>query len=193
MELESQRFVLREFVDEDLPAFTAYHADPRSSELYGPEEADPRHAAGLIKLFQEWAVEQPRLNYQFAITQRDGALIGCGGIRTKDATAGRGELGLELAPAYWGRFAYATELMRCLVDFGFRDLSLTEIFGSTVSANARVSRLVSAYGAYAVERPAPEWMTARGWRQIEWHINRTQWLALSSNDSYKPAPLPGAA
>jgi RimJ/RimL family protein N-acetyltransferase len=39
------------------------------------------------------------------------------------------ELGIELAPNYWGRYAYAIEVGRALLDFGFRELRLnaTEI------------------------------------------------------------------
>lgn len=177
MRLTTKRFVLRDFVADDLPAFEEYHADPRSSELYGPERDNPQLAAELVQLFMAWAVEEPRLNYQFAVARRDGPLIGCGGLRMRDAGPGSAELGVELAPAYWGRYGYATEIMKCLVDFGFDDLGLTRIFGSTVSANARIARLVSAFGAVSVERSTPAWMVAKGWRQIEWRIDREQWLA----------------
>ena len=193
MRLTTKRFVLRDFLADDLTAFEAYHADPRSSELYGPEQDNPQLAAELVQLFMAWAVEEPRLNYQFAIVRRDGPLIGCGGIRMRGAEAHSAELGVELAPAYWGRYGYATEIMKCLVDFGFDDLELTRIFGSTVSANARIARLVSAFGAVSVERSTPAWMVAKGWRQIEWQIDREQWLAGPSNNSFKPNPLRGSA
>ena len=57
------------------------------------------------------------------------------------ARNGEMELGLELAPAYWGHYAYAIEVGRTLLDFGFRDLQLDTISGSTVSANTRVTKL----------------------------------------------------
>jgi RimJ/RimL family protein N-acetyltransferase len=52
------------------------------------------------------------------------------------------EFGLELAPAYWGRYAYAIEVGRALLDFGFTELDQKAISGSTVSANTRIARLV---------------------------------------------------
>ena len=183
MQLTTKRFLLRDFVADDLPAFEAYHADPRSSELYGPEEDNPELAGDLVRLFMAWSAEEPRLNYQFAIVRRDGALIGCGGLRLRDAGPGRAELGVELAPEYWGRYGYAAEIMKGLVDFGFDDLGLTQIFGSTVSANSKIARLVSAFGAVSVERSTPGWMVAKGWRQIEWQIDRGQWLARPSSNS----------
>ena len=188
MQLTTKRFVLRDFVANDLPAFKAYHADPRSSAWYGPEEDNPGLAEDLVRLFMAWSAEEPRLNYQLAIVRRGGPLIGCGGLRLRDAGPGRAELGVEIAPEYWGRYGYAAEILKGLVDFGFDDLGLTQIFGSTVSANAKIARLVSAFGAVPVERSTPGWMVARGWRQIEWRIDRGQWLARPTNDSFKPNP-----
>jgi RimJ/RimL family protein N-acetyltransferase len=177
VQLITQRFFLRDFADTDTAAFEAYHNDPRSQEFYGPEQADPRHARDLIALFKTWSNAQPRLNYQFAIIgHRDPqVLIGSCGLRCAGAEAGSAELGIELAPEYWGRFAYATEVIRALVDFGFDTLGLHTIFGVTVSANSRLARLISAFGATAVTRPTPDWMSSKGWCQVEWRITRQQW------------------
>ena len=179
MELMTKRFMLRDFCDADRPAFEAYHADPRSHELYGANESDSGHAGQLIQLFKGWATEQPRLNFQLAIVRRNEAqtLIGCCGLRSKDSDPGKAELGIELAPEYWGRFGYAIEVMISLADFGFSNRGLKGIYGSTVSANPKIERLATSFGAAAVERPAPTWMMAKGWRQIEWRISRSQWEA----------------
>lgn len=177
MELLTQRFLLRDFVPQDAPAFEAYHADSRSIELYGPEQSEPGHAKELLDLFRTWAIERPRLNYQLAIVRRAGTqtLIGCCGLRSAGSETGRAELGIELAPEYWGRYKYAIEVMRALVEVGFGELGLQEIYGGTVSANYRIARLVKSFGATAVIRPTPEWMAAKGWSQIEWQVTREQW------------------
>jgi [ribosomal protein S5]-alanine N-acetyltransferase len=159
MHLTTNRFVLRDFVDDDFSLFAAYRADPRPNELHGPEESDPAHAARLIQLFKTWAAERPRQNFQLATTLLDGSLIGCCGLRMKDAG----------------------------------DLALTQIFGSTISVNARVSRLAGAFGATCLERPTPDWMAEKGWRRIEWRINRDEWLARSHDNSSRPKPLRGTA
>lgn len=193
MQLTTNRFLLREFVDADLPAFAAYHADPRSAELYGPDDTSPDLAAELIGLFKTWASQIPRLNYQFAVIRRGGALVGCCGLRGAGAGPGRAELGVELAPEYWGRYGYALEIMKRLADFGFIDLELSEIYGTTVSANAKVARLATSFGAVSVERPRPEWMVARGWRQIEWQMSRELWQVGSFNNSFRSNRLRGLA
>ena len=90
-------------------------------------------------------------------------LIGCCGLRCANAEAGTAELGIELAPEYWGRYAYALEVMQALAVFGFNSLELHTIYGGTVGANSRIARLVEAFGATAVTRPAPDWMSNKGW------------------------------
>ena len=177
MEIVTKRFLLRDFIEDDAPAFEAYHADPRSLEFYGADEAKPGHAQELLEIFKNWAGEHPRRNYQLAILQRKEPhiLVGCCGLRSADPEARKAELGIELAPNYWGRYGYAIEVMRALVEFGFGSLGLKEIYGGTVSANARIARLVGAFGAVAIARPTPAWMAARGWSRIEWQITRAQW------------------
>lgn len=177
MEISTKRFLLRDFVPEDTPAFEAYHADPHSHEFYGDEQAEPTHATDLLELFSKWAAERPRLNYQLAMVLRNEAqtLIGCCGLRSADSEPGRAELGIEMAPTYWGRYGYAIEAMRALIEFGFVTLGLREIYGGTVDANFRIARLVQSFGASAMIRPTPEWMSAKGWSKIEWQVTREQW------------------
>jgi [ribosomal protein S5]-alanine N-acetyltransferase len=178
MEIITRRFRLRDFSEGDQAAFLAYHADPRSLALYGPEEADCSQLRGLFQTFRMWASERPRQNYQLAIIQRQEpqALVGCCGLRRASCDAGRAAFGIELAPTYWGRYGYAIEVARALLGFGFGDPGLQEIRGVTVSANARVARLVRWFGAVAIAtRPGPAWMHTRGWNQTEWQITREQW------------------
>jgi RimJ/RimL family protein N-acetyltransferase len=177
MQILTNRFLLRDFEPEDAPAFEAYHADPRSREFYEDDGAEPVHPRELLELFSTWAVERPRLNYQLAIVLRDGTrtLMGCCGLRSADSEPSQAELGVELAPAFWGRYGYAVEVMLALVEFGFANLNLREIYGITVSANSRIARLAETFGATAVLRPTPAWMSARGWSQIEWRATKEQW------------------
>lgn len=176
MEIVTTRFVLRDFAEPDRPAFLAYQADPRARAFYGPDA--PEHAGPLFETFRSWASEQPRLNYQLAIVQQSApdALVGCCGLRRAGAELGEAELGLELAPAYWGRYGYAIEVGRALLDFGFGELGLTRITGSTVSANDRVQRLAEWFGAevHAV-RAGPAWMVERGWTEVDWRVTRDRW------------------
>lgn len=178
MEIVTRRFLLRDFVESDRLLFLNYQADPRTLTFYEPKEFSPEHAAHLFEMFQTWAADRPRLNYQLAIVHRQEpyALVGCCGLRGLDCAAGEMELGIELAPNYWGLYAYAIEVGRALLDFGFRELKLDAISGSTVSANTRIARLAEWIGAEVVViRSGTSWMTNRGWSEVEWLLTRERW------------------
>lgn len=182
MEIITKRFLLRDFIQEDEPAFLAYHADPRYAEFCAPEEVTPSQTHELLCLFSQWATESPRRNYQFATLDRRKSLelIGCSGLRREGYGADQAELGIELAPQFWGRYAYAIEIAHALIEFGFGELKLKEILGVSVSANLRVTRLAERYGFIEVgKRPSPDWMQARGWKQIEWRLTQEAWKRVS--------------
>lgn len=179
MEIVTKRFLLRDFVESDRSPFLNYQADPRSQIFYEPGEASSEKSTRLFETFCTWASEHPRLNYQLAIVQRyePYKLVGCCGLRGKGCDAGEMELGIELAPDYWGRYAYAVEVGRALLEFGFEELKLDVISGSTVSANVRIARLAEWIGAegVAIRSTGSTWMSERGWHELKWRITREQW------------------
>jgi ribosomal-protein-alanine N-acetyltransferase len=184
MEITTKRFLLREFTDGDGPAFLAYQSDPRYAQFCAPEEVGIDHARALLRQFRQWAAEQPRRNYQLAISaiRHPQALMGCCGLRGEGHGPDRAELGIELAPQFWGRYAYAIEIASALIDFGFTTLGLSQVRGVSVSANSRVARLAYRYGFVAVgRRPGSEWMRARGWHHTEWQLTRERWEVLQSS------------
>lgn len=178
MKIVTKRFLLRDFVDSDRYPFLDYQTDSRSQIFYEPSKANPENLTRLFETFCMWASEQPRLNYQLAIVQRrePNVLIGCCGLRGKGRDAGEMELGIELAPSYWGRYAYAIEVGRAMLDFGFKELRLEAISGSTISANVRIARLAEWIGAEVVAiRAGSTWMFERGWTEVDWRITKEQW------------------
>lgn len=178
MKIITKRFLLRDFIQEDEPAFFAYRADPRYAEFCAPAELTPEYTYELLDLFTQWAAERPRRNFQLAIVDhRNGQiLIGCCGLRRDDVSSQQAELGIELAPQFWGRYRYAIEVAISLIEFGFCEMRLKEIRGITVSANQRVTHLAQRHGFIAIDtRPGSDWMRAQGWHQIEWQLTRETW------------------
>lgn len=148
MEIFTRRFLLREFTPLDQAALLEYRGDPRYAEFCTPEETTPAYTHQLLQRFQQWAMDQPRQNYQLAVVlrQEPQPLLGCCGLRSEGYPAAQAELGLELAPQYWGRYAYAIEIAQAMIEFGFRTLGLQSIVGQSINANLRVERLASRYG-----------------------------------------------
>jgi [ribosomal protein S5]-alanine N-acetyltransferase len=177
MEIVTKRFLLRDFIESDRAPFLEYQADPRNLTFYTPAESNPDRSTHLFELFQAWAKENPRRNYQLAIVQQaPQTLLGCCGLRALAGKPREMELGIELAPNYWGRYGYAIEVGRSLLDYGFKELNLAAISGSTISANVRIERLAAWFGAEVVEiAPGSAWMSARGWSEVTWQISRSRW------------------
>lgn len=171
MEIVTSRLILRDFTAEDLPAFLAGNADPRSAEFYGPGEVGEDFDRDLFARFLAWAAKSPRRNYQLAIVKRDSReLIGNCGVRLEGCEAGKAEFGLQLAPEHWGQ-GFAAEAARAILEFGFRDLGVREVHGVTVTQNISVQRLVERLGFTKVEtRPGEDWMSDRGWSVTEWRL-----------------------
>ncbi|MGH8563848.1 MAG: GNAT family N-acetyltransferase [Gammaproteobacteria bacterium] len=176
MEIITERLILREFTERDLPALVAYRADPRYAEFW-PEERLHDHAAELVRTFRRWADERPRRNYQLAVApfQTPDEVIGTCGVRAEGLEAGMAAFGIELAPKRWG-LGYATEAARAILSFGFRELGLQEVRGVSVTENSRVIEMAPRLGFTMLgRRPGPAWLEARGWSQTEWQLTRDQW------------------
>lgn len=176
MHIITPRITLRDFEPANRAAFVSYQLDPRYRGLYDLED-DPARAGELFDLFVIWQNEEPRLNYQVGLfdTATDG-LCGCVGLRQRPGDPATAVLGIELAPSDWGRYRIALDAAVCLIEYGFDSLQLVTIVGDTASGNKRVDKLARWFGARIVDRrDGPEWMRARGWREVDWALTRDEW------------------
>jgi [ribosomal protein S5]-alanine N-acetyltransferase len=164
VEIVTARFLLRDFTAFDAEGFRAYRRDPRFLARAPAPEPDE-----LLRRFASWAAETPRRNYQLAILRRgEPRLVGCAGLRRERLGDEVAELGIELAPAFWGRHGYAVEPVRALLEFGFARLGLAAISGATTEDNAPAIRLARWFGA------------AQGAQPGAWAISRRRWLETRS-------------
>ena len=176
MELTEGRVLLREFVDKDVGALLAIHADPRVLRYYAPEVGTLDHARMLVDTFIRWAHEHPRHNFQFAIVDRaSNALWGSCGVRRKGCVEGQAEFGIGIDANCWGQ-GIAYEAAKLILRFGFTELGLREIRGVAVSENEAVKRFASRLGfSSAVPREGESWMVERGWKAMDWVMTRETW------------------
>jgi ribosomal-protein-alanine N-acetyltransferase len=176
VELTEGRVLLREFVDEDVGALLAIHADPRLLRYYTPELGTRDHARMLVDMFIKWANEQPRHNFQLAIVDRaSNTLLGSCGVRRKGCLEGQAEFGIGIDANWWGR-GIAREAATLILRFGFTELALREIRGVAVSENEAVTRFVSRLGFSSTgPREGESWMAERGWKAMDWVMTRETW------------------
>jgi RimJ/RimL family protein N-acetyltransferase len=147
--IETERLVLRGFVDGDLEAFTELRADPDVIRFMpGGEVLAPfarEIAIGRIKRYRkEWA----RGFGVWAVEEREtGAMIGYAGLEPGDGTDPRreAELMYVLARAAWGR-GLGREAARACLYFGFQHVGLKCVAALTAEQNAASRRVLEAIG-----------------------------------------------
>ena len=147
--VETDRLILRGFLDADLKAFTELRADPEVIRFMpGGEVLAPfarEIAIGRIKRYRkEWA----RGFGVWAIEERaTGAVIGYAGLEPGDGTdsAHEAELMYVLARSAWGR-GHGREVARACLDFAFDRLGLKRVTALTAEGNAASRRVLEAIG-----------------------------------------------
>ena len=168
MELTEGRVLLREFVDQDVGALLAIHADPRLLRYYAPEVGTLDHTRMLIDIVHEMGDERPRHNFQFAIVDRaSNALLGSCGVRRKGCLEGQAEFGIGIDANWWGR-GIAPEAAKLILRFGFSELALREIRGV---AFQRMKRWKDSRADLALARPVHV-KASRGW----WNEDGRPWI-----------------
>lgn len=185
--LTTPRLILREWRNEDLPAFAALNADPRVMEfmpkIMTREESDAMVARirdhFARRGFGLWAVEVPDCAPFIGF-------IGLSVPRFEAHFTPCVEVGWRLAFDYWGR-GYATEGARAALHHGFEELKLEEIVSFTAVVNRRSSAVMERIGmshepADDFDHPVlPEGHPLR--RHVLYRMSRSAWTGQMSRRS----------
>lgn len=145
--LTSDRFVLRGFSEDDVPALTALHSDPdvmRYLRPNGAVETRPRQAWDyIVEMIGHWTLK----GYgKWAMADRDSdELIGRVGYFHAPYEWPGLELGWTIARRLWGK-GYATEAARLALDWGFETLKTDEIISAIHPDNAASIRVAERLG-----------------------------------------------
>jgi len=149
MRLETDRLVLRDFVEDDVAAVLAYQQTPEYQRLRGRDVYTLEEARDFVGTFIAWQSETPRLRYQLAVSfMTNPVLIGTCGIRVQNIEGGEATIGYELDPAYWGR-GFATEAAARMLSFAFHDLGVRRVIAWCHVDNAGSSRCSRSWGCTA--------------------------------------------
>jgi RimJ/RimL family protein N-acetyltransferase len=144
--LVTERLALRELRDTDAPAIASGAGDRRVARflIAVPSPYPVALARRWIAARREWW-ELGR-GITLAITRRDepDRLLGTVSLRRHPRDR-RAELGYWLAVPAWGQ-GLATEAVRALVDYGFRELGLARIHAQVIDGNAASTRVLEKLG-----------------------------------------------
>ncbi len=142
--LHGERVTLRAFESSDLEANHRFVND--ATTLRGMLSGIPFPSS--ISDEQQWLNQQTsytRGEYQFAVENEDGELIGRCGIIRLDWKNRVGELAIMLGSPYRGR-GYGREAMRLLCDFCFREMNLHKLKVTVFAFNTSAVKCYEANG-----------------------------------------------
>ena len=140
--LSGDRVVLRPFRPEDVEPLWRAKLDPRK---WAQTSAQPLMPVTLEEHKAKYAEPaKDETAAQFAVDV-DGQLIGRGLLFAVDNLARNAEVGLALLPEFQGK-GYGRDVLRVLVDYGFRSRNLHRIHLQTLSSNEAGLRAYRAVG-----------------------------------------------
>lgn len=144
--LETDRLILRRFVDSDLPALFAYRNDPEVARYQNWSVTDE---SGLRVFIQNQQSLQPGTHgewSQLAIALKStDELVGDCVLRTGVEDSRQGEIGFTLARRHQGK-GFASEAVSALLEYAFAKLGLHRVVAITDCENAASVRLLERLG-----------------------------------------------
>lgn len=143
MQLTTERFILREFMEEDWVQVHAYCSDGEVTRYtyWGPntEEETRQFVDAAIRS----QFELPRTTYEMVIVaSSSGEVLGNCCLKVEKSNA---ELGYNISKAHWGQ-GIATEVARSVLEFGFRELKLHRIYATCRPENTGSYRVMEKIG-----------------------------------------------
>ncbi len=180
--IESERLILRPFVEADVEAYTQILREPAVRPgLHLPEDVGRDEAWEQLAAFLgQWEL---RGTGQWALEERtSGRFVGRAGLHNPEREGWPGvEVGWALHPDAWGR-GYATEAGRVAIDYAFDVLGLDEVVSLILPDNERSQAVARRLG---LTRGAPILIPHLGPDlPIEvWRLRRSAWVSTRSNDA----------
>lgn len=144
--LTTERLTLRQWRDDDGPAFAAINADPAVMEHFPAPMSTAESDAMIDTMRRRWVED----GFCFAAVEltSTGECIGLAGLavpRFDTPFMPAVEIGWRIARHHWGH-GYAPEAAYAWLDHGFCALGLEEIVSFTVPANASSRRVMTKIG-----------------------------------------------
>ncbi|WP_142828479.1 GNAT family N-acetyltransferase [Planococcus soli] len=180
--LETIRFYLREFVQEDWKAVHAYASQEIVSQYqpWGPNS--PQETKRYITDVLQQQLEQPRTGFTFAIVWKGtGRVIGAGELSAIDTTNRSGEIGYILHPDYW-RIGIASEAALLLLEFGFEEKELHRIEARCDPGNIGSQKVLEKVGMKKEGQLRQNLRMNNGWRDsLLYGILEDEWKMVKVN------------
>ena len=143
--LETERLLLREYVEDDAQAFFKLNSDPEVLRFV------PDKQLLTVEQARQILLDHPIADYRkygfgrgACILKSTGEQIGFAGLKYLEEL-GEVDVAFRLTPAHWGQ-GLATEAALASVRFGFADLGLKRIIGLVMPENIASVRVLEKTG-----------------------------------------------
>ena len=140
--LETDRLILRQWKDSDLPLFYKLNSNPKTME-YFPYTLTKDQSYELAHKIQKELKEKPY--GMWAVELKEGSnFIGCIGLHYQDFNTHFTpciEIGWRLDFPFWGK-GYATEGAQYVLDYALNVLKIKEVVSFTSKSNFRSIRVM---------------------------------------------------
>lgn len=182
MKIETERLILRDFVEDDWHAMLAYNSDPLYLRYNDSIEGTRERVQELIGWFLAQQKEDPRIKFQLAITLKSNhLLIGNCGVRMDEVNSVEANIGYELDPKHWNN-GYATEAARAIVDFGFMRFGVHRIWADCIAENTGSVHVLEKLGMKLEGRfRQNKYFKSRWWDTLIYAILADEWTAHKQN------------
>jgi ribosomal-protein-alanine N-acetyltransferase len=141
--VETDRLLLREFVEDDAEAFFAFNSDPRVMRQTGePPSTSVEEVRKKIREYPDY--RQHGYGRWAVVYKPDDRIVGFNGLKYLEELD-EVDLGYRFLVEYWGR-GIATESSLAVVRHGFEALGLSRIIGLVLPDNAGSIRVLEKVG-----------------------------------------------
>ena len=152
--IETERLILRRFVDDDRDTAARWNADPEFTRHLAGVQTREQSDAGFDRWLAHW--EEHGFGLLAVEWRETGALIGRAGPSFHRVWPDDPEVGWALDPAWWGR-GIATEAGRAAVDWAFGPLGYARVVSITTEANLASRGVMAKLGFRLHDRVPSEW------------------------------------
>ena len=176
MKLETERLILRDFVEDDWQRVLEYQSDPLYLRYNHWTERTPDAVQDFVGWFLDQQQGNPRIKFQLAVVLKSNdLLIGNCGVRMDEANATEANIGYEFDPKYWN-YDYATEAAHTIVDFGFRHFNVHRIWADLVADNTGSAHVLEKLGMRLEGRLRHKaYFKDRWWDELIYAILAEEW------------------
>ena len=178
--LETDRLVLRRFVEADVDNLFDLDSDPNVMRFLNGGRPTPRDVIQneILPRFLEYYERFAGFGFWAAIEKSTGEFLGWFHFRPQEGgRLDEAELGYRLRKSAWGK-GYGTEASRALIRKGFTELGVRRVFASTMAVNVASRRVMEKAGLTLVptfHQSWPELIDGAEHGDVEYALSRADW------------------